>query len=80
MKTPTPKQVRYHYKKLQSLYNKLQNEIFAAQRAGVIDYDTTEYLKLSPNIALSECHTRINSTTEKQLAAAMRIEIMKEVK
>lgn len=77
MKYPTPKQVRFHFHKLASLRYRLMGALNDAHEAGVIVYDHKEYYENSPCKTLFETWDRVLATTEKQLAKAMRDEIMK---
>ena len=77
MKIPTPKQVRYHYKKCRTLFEKLERALRDAHEAGVIQYDQTNYVLESPCPLVFDADRRLDKTTEKALANAMRWEIMR---
>lgn len=69
---PTPKQVRYHYAKIRRLRWLLIHALNDAHTKGVIDYTDNN---LSPCASHTETWRRVQMTTEKQLAQAMREEI-----
>lgn len=79
MKYPTPKQVRFHYKNLQKLHARLQLALTAAHHAGVIVYDDAKFADESPCATHWKTDQRIDLTTQKVLARAMREEIMKGI-
>ena len=74
---PTPKQVRYHFSKVDKLISKLENAMWQAQDAKVIVYK--DAATQSPGNSLSECYSRFIDATKDQLAQAMREEIRKDV-
>lgn len=75
---PTPKQVRYHYGKLNKLMDKLQEALVAAHTAEVIVYSQEFYKEQGPCFSFWEMNSRVDKTTEKQLAEAMRKEIKEQ--
>lgn len=70
---PTPKQVRFHFGRIERAHNRLQDALNEAHNANVLVY--TDYETQSPCKTNSETWKRILDTTEKQLASAMRQEI-----
>lgn len=72
---PTPKQVRFHYLKMWKLHRKLALAMNAAHHANVIQYK--DFTAESPCSTHCATEDRIDSTTEKQLAQAMKEEILK---
>lgn len=74
---PTPKEVRFHFGRLKRRFRLLSEALDAAHRAEVLMYDS--YPEQSPCKTNFETWERIKATTEKQLAAAMRGEIYKEM-
>jgi hypothetical protein len=70
---PTPKQVRFHFGRIERAHDKLQDALNAAHRADVLEY--TDFALQSPCKTHSDTWERILATTEKQLASAMRQEI-----
>lgn len=75
---PTPKMVRYHYRRLRRAWYQLQKALDDAHNADVIKYE--KYQEQSPCQTNWETKTRINATTEKQLAEAFRDEILADLK
>lgn len=76
--TPTPKQVRFHYKRVMRLQTKLAKAMCDAHNAGVIQYHPDKFSEESPGHPNYETYSRLIDTTEKALAQAMRLEIMNE--
>lgn len=74
--TPTPKQVRSHFRRLSRLRYQLQRALDRAHEAEVIEYQ--DYKTQSPCQSLYETWERIKQTTEKSLAQALRDEIHRE--
>lgn len=74
---PTPKQVRFHFARVDSLIDKLNEAIWDAKRAGVIVYDDKKSHEESLGQPLYEIEIEIGfkKTTEAVLAKAMRQEI-----
>lgn len=70
---PTPKQVRYHYGRIERAHDRLQEALNAAHNAEVLKY--TDFDNQSPCKTHNQTWERILATTEKQLAQAMRREI-----
>lgn len=73
---PTPKQVRFYYRQINSAYERLQTALNNAHARGVIKYNKEKFNEESPCHMLWEVDDRIRKTTEKALAQAMREEIM----
>ena len=73
---PTPKQTRYHYKRIRKAHNALTVALNEAHDARVLVYDSQEYKDESPCATNWQTEERIKATTEKALAQAMREEIM----
>jgi hypothetical protein len=72
---PTSKQVRFHMSRIYKLIDRLDDALTEAHNADVIEYDSKNYAEEGPCFAFSEVKSRVNKTTEKQLARAMRDEI-----
>jgi len=70
---PTPKQVRYHYKRVMRCRAKLERAMYEANK---YIFETPNY-ETSPFKSLYELGTRIRDTTIKALASAMHDEIFK---
>jgi hypothetical protein len=70
---PTPKQVRYHYKRIYNLRYRLSVALNDAHHADVIQY--TDYQTQSPCKSLSEMWERFKDSTKNTLWQAMREEI-----
>jgi hypothetical protein len=77
---PTPKQVRYHYKRMMYRWRQLQNALNDAHNASVIKYPDGAYRDEAPCASHWVTRDKIDATTEKNLANAMRSEIKKEMK
>lgn len=75
---PTPIQVRYHYRRVMRAWWKLHKALTAAHDAKVLIYDKDKFGEESPCATNYKTADRIEITTEKQLAKAMRDEIMKD--
>lgn len=73
---PTPKQVKYHYKRLLSLRSKLSETITDAKTANVIVYANWEE---SPYQALEKVREALLKTTEKARAQAIHDECLEEL-
>lgn len=71
---PTPKQVRYHYRRVQRAYEKLANALNDAHNCDVLVYEN--YPDESPCSTNYQTKQRMDKTMEKALAQAMRDEIM----
>lgn len=74
---PTPKQVRFHYKRIRRRLYMLQNALNAAHNADVIVYDGYSN---GPCCALDMVRVRIEETTKDTRATAFREECMDELK
>lgn len=74
---PTPKQVRFHFKRVENAWYRLLDAMTDAHNADVIVYDSTKYVEEGPCKAHRETKERFLKTTEKVLAQAMREEIRK---
>lgn len=70
---PTPRQVRFHYGKITKLVRKLSWALTDAHNHDVIKYE--KFAEESPCKCLWDMEQRIEATTEKALASAMREEI-----
>lgn len=85
---PTPKQVRHHYKRCRQRSYMLLTALREAHDAGVIDYEAkynieTKQLKDTlPSVcdAVYVAKENFEAATKKQLANAMRTEILDELK
>lgn len=77
---PTPKQVRFHYKKIMFHQEKLRAALNDAHDAGVIEYDSKLYAEQSPCKTNFQTYDRIKLTTESTRAQAIHEEIMGEIK
>lgn len=77
---PTPKQVREHYKKIRYHFYRLSTALHKAHAADVIVYPNNRYEEEGPCRSLEECRIRVEKTTEKARAEALRIEVMRELK
>jgi hypothetical protein len=80
MPQPTPKQVRFHYKRLRYRWWLLQKALNDAHNANVIEYEDGKFNEQAPCRTSSELRDRINLTTEKARARAFRDECMDELK
>lgn len=80
MKIPTPKQVRYHYKKIHRLHNQLGEALNQAHNAGVIVYEQAKYTDEGPCYTHYKTWQRFRDTTKDQLANAMATEIVRDKK
>lgn len=79
----TPKQVREIMRKIYYHQEKLQDALTEAHNKGIIKYEDKEensYFKYAPCSPAWECRERVNKTTEKALAQAMKTEIMRTIK
>lgn len=76
---PTPKQVRYHYRRLRRAWYQLQKALDDAHNAEVIEYEEA-YSVAAPCSTNFETKKRIEATTEKQLAKAFREEVLADLK
>lgn len=72
---PTPKQVRHHYARLKKAHHYLEKVLYEAHSIGVINYPQEEYHSIGPCASHYETWKRIEKTTERQLANAMKEEI-----
>jgi hypothetical protein len=79
-KTPTPKQCRRHYARCRRAYYRLRKALNDAHHAGVIKYDNKRFAETSPCHSVWESEGRFVQSTEKQLAQAMREEIINETR
>lgn len=75
---PTPKQVRKHYGAVRYHWWKLQQALNRAHEAKLIDYE--DYVTEAPCAAMDTVRLRIDATTEKARAKAMKEEILNDVK
>ena len=71
---PTPKQVRYHYKRVMKLRSKLEAAMYQANKH---IFETPNY-ETSPFKSLYELETRIKEASIKARAEAMHDEILGE--
>lgn len=74
---PTPKQVRFHYARVVKAHDALQAALNDAHRAGVIDYPDDKFSDEAPCKTHWQTWGRNVATTERQLANAMRTEILR---
>lgn len=75
---PTPKQVRYHYKRVMSAWYRLYAALRDAHNADVIIYEG--YEGVAPCETNNQTRERFRTSTKEQLATAMHEELMKEVR
>lgn len=81
---PTPKQVRYHYKKIAKLRWRLSSALHEAYKADVLKYknkeEDQEYQGHYVCNALEDMWQKFKRATDAQLVEAMRTEIMENIK
>lgn len=77
---PTPKQVRECYKRLHYHSWQLQKALDHAHNLEVIQYDSSKYTEEAPCRAMFELRERIDATTAKARAKALKDEVMRELK
>lgn len=73
---PTPKQVRYHYKKCSVLFDKLADALNEAHNKKVLEYEQEKYDTNSPCPLVYEAITRFNSCCRSSLYYAYKSEIL----
>lgn len=73
---PSPSEVRHHYARVHNLHEKLQQALNDAHNANVIVYEG-EFRDVAPCHSHWKTLERFETTTQKQLAAAMRTEILR---
>ncbi len=75
-RSPTPKQVRYHFKRISNLHLKLGDAMNKAHNAGVIEYPDGTYNENAPCKTHWETWRRFEIATQKKCAEALRNEVM----
>lgn len=73
---PTPKQTRYHYKKVKNLFTRLEDALYKAHKAKVLNYVEAEYQTASPCPLVYDADHRFEECCKEALASAMKTEIM----
>lgn len=83
---PTPKQTRAHYKKCRRYFYLLLNALNDAHNAKVIDYEEryhdSKLVSSHPSVCtkIHEAKDNFETATKRQLANAMKEELMAEMK
>ena len=77
---PTPKSVRFHYKRLKRRLWLLEKALAEAHEADVIEYPDGNFAENAPCASASELRRRIEKTTEKSRANAFREECMADLR
>lgn len=77
---PTPKQTRALYKRVRFHWWQLHKALNDAHNAEVIKYDSSKYGELAPCFSMGELKERIENTTLKARAEALKQEVMDEMK
>lgn len=79
-KLPTPKQVRFHYKRMRRRWYLLQEALNDAHNANVIAYPEEKYHELGPCASNWQTRERIEFTTKEARAKAIHDEVLNELK